>query len=74
MILENCDGEKSLQPGTQARGGTACDGRCVTVAQATKDPDVPTTVLRSWGQEFGSSGPDAFASKGKMKSADEEPV
>lgn len=46
--------------------------RGVSVAQAAKDLDVHSTVLRRWVREFGSSGSDAFPGKGQLKPDDEE--
>lgn len=39
--------------------------RGVSVARAARDLNVHATVLRSWVQEFGPRGPDAFHGKGQ---------
>jgi len=51
----------------KTRGGQACRGARVSVAQAGRDLDVHENVLRKWIKEFGSDPAQAFPGHGQMK-------
>jgi len=46
--------------------------RGVSVAQAARDLDVHSTVLRRWVKQYGGDPANAFPGKGQMTPADDE--
>jgi transposase len=64
--------QRAGRPSPQDRGGQACQGRGVSVAQASRDLDVHENVLRKWVKEFGSDPAQAFPGHGQMKPEQQE--